>query len=92
MLLVTIINEYSYQGRAQPFGIGWLTGVETVEKNLFIFCSYVCIIFNIFLHFHRLRNESECGSTMNHGNMVDFHSKYKSSIVESSILRELDLV
>ena len=33
MLLVTIINEYSYQGRAQPFGIGWLTGVETVEKK-----------------------------------------------------------
>ena len=29
---------------------------------------------------------------MNHGNMVYFHSKYKSSIVESSILRELDLV
>ena len=29
---------------------------------------------------------------MNHGNMVYFHSKYKSSIVESSILRKLDLV
>ena len=41
MLLGTIINEYnsSYQGRARPFGIGWLTGVETVEENIFYFSA-----------------------------------------------------
>ena len=31
--------EYSYQGRAQPFGIGWLTGVETVEKKTYSFSA-----------------------------------------------------
>ena len=89
-----IINEYSrsYQGRAQPFGTGWLTAVETVGKKHIYFLQLRMYHLPHFLNFHRLQNEYGCESTMNHGNMVDFHSKYKSSIVESSILRELDLV
>ena len=87
------MNIVTREGHNHLVSVGWQE-LKLWKKKIFIFCSYVCIIFNIFLRFHRLRNESECESTlaMNHGNMVDFHSKYKSSIVESSILRELDLV